>query len=178
MSEEEKKERRLYCFLGQRRPQEANALKTVPPLGENGKWSSRLGVKIGPWIRIRVGQARILLPSWYFADWFWWFFLLPEGRRLRQAAYIFHLLGVSVWQKNSNLSLCVSLEDPAPRLHCCFLTAPPRSLPPLMSNCLDLPGTQGRLQRLKEACFLQTRNGGHRKAVGSFLRGSVINEPD
>ena len=49
-------------------------------------------------------------------------------------------------------------RQPAPRLHYCFLTAPPLSLhplPSLISNCLNLPvGTQGRSWRLNEAYFL------------------------
>ena len=55
-------------------------------------------------------------------------------------------------------------QDPALRLHYCFLTAPPlflHSLPSLISNCLNLPfGTQGRSRRLNEAKFLQTRHTG------------------
>ena len=58
-------------------------------------------------------------------------------------------------------------QDPAPRLHYDFLTAPPlflHPLPSLISSCLNLPfGTQVRSRRLNEAHFLQTRNGGHRK---------------
>ena len=59
-------------------------------------------------------------------------------------------------QNSTKILLCVSLEgEPgsAPRLHCCFLTAPPLSLhplPSLISNCSNLPfGTQGRSWRLK-----------------------------
>ena len=38
------------------------------------------------------------------------------------------------------------------------------SLPPLISNCLNLPfATKGRYRRLSEACFLETKNWGHRK---------------
>ena len=77
-------------------------------------------------------------------------------------------LGVLVLQKNSRYCYVYSLrrnQDPAPRLHYCFLIAPPLSLyslPSLIRNCLNLPfGTQGRLRRLNEAYFLQTRNGGH-----------------
>jgi len=59
-------------------------------------------------------------------------------------------------------------QDPAPRLHCCCLTAPPWSLPPLpslISTCLNLPlGTQGSPRRLKEAHVLRTSNGGQGKA--------------
>ena len=57
-------------------------------------------------------------------------------------------------------------QDPSPRLHCYFLTAPPLSLHPcasLSSNCLNLPfRTQGRLWN--EAYSLKTRNRGHGKA--------------
>ena len=43
-------------------------------------------------------------------------------------------------------------------------------LPSLLSSCLNLPlGPQGRSQRLKEAHFLQTRNGGPRKAIRPTL---------
>ena len=58
-------------------------------------------------------------------------------------------------------------QDTAPRMHYCFLTAPPLllySLPSLISNCLNLPfGTQGRSRRLNESYFLQIRNGQHKK---------------
>ena len=57
---------------------------------------------------------------------------------------------------SSKILLCIFLEvnqDPVPRLHYCFLTAPPLSLhpfPSLISSCLNLPfGTQGRSWRLK-----------------------------
>ena len=68
-------------------------------------------------------------------------------------------------------------QDPAPRLHCCFLTALPlfpHSLIPLISNCLNLLfGAQGRSRGLK-AFFLQTRNGGHGKA---FVPGRAPQGP-
>ena len=52
-------------------------------------------------------------------------------------------------------------QDPAPRLHSCFLTVPPlflHSLPSLISNCLNLPfGTQAMSRRLNDACFLRIR---------------------
>ena len=70
-------------------------------------------------------------------------------------------------------------QDLAPRLHYCFLIVLPLSphlLPSLISNCLNLLiGTQERWWRLNEAYFLQTKNGGHRKAfvprspIGSCL---------
>ena len=54
-------------------------------------------------------------------------------------------------------------QDPAPRLHSCFLTAPPLSLhalPLLISNCLNLPvGTQGSSGWLNKAYLLQARKG-------------------
>ena len=76
------------------------------------------------------------------------------------------LLGYSLWGcKESDTKLYKELtdtvnvyplrpsQDPAPRLHYCFLAAPPLSLYPLpflCSNCSDLSfGTQGRLWRLK-----------------------------
>ena len=61
-------------------------------------------------------------------------------------------------------SLCAALErDPGPSP----VSAP---LPSLLSSCLNLPlGPQGRSQRLKEAHFLQTRNGGPRKAIRPTL---------
>ena len=57
---------------------------------------------------------------------------LLEWRMLHQVVNIFHLLGGLVLQKSSKILLCVSLEaepGPAPRLHHCFLTLPPWSLP-------------------------------------------------
>ena len=69
--------------------------------------------------------------------------------------------GFQYLQNSSKTLLCISLrrnQDPAPRLHCCFLTVPPLSLhplPSLISNCLNLPfGTQGRSWRLNEDYFL------------------------
>ena len=50
-------------------------------------------------------------------------------------------------------------QDPVPRLHYCFLTAPPLSLhplPSLISNCLNLPfGTQERSWRLESVPYKQ-----------------------
>ena len=50
-------------------------------------------------------------------------------------------------------------QDPAPRLHYCFLTAPPLSLhplPSLISNSLNLPfGTQRMSWRLKSILYKQ-----------------------
>ena len=90
-----------------------------------------------------------------------WSFL--EWRVLQQAVGIFHLLGASVLQKSSKL-FCVSSkgdQGPVPRLHYCFLTAPPLSLHPLLSlisNCLNLPfETQGGSRRVNEAYFLPRR---------------------
>ena len=62
-------------------------------------------------------------------------------------------------------SLCVALEggnqDPASRLHYCFLTVPPLSLYlllSLISNCLNLPlGIQGRLWSLNEVHFQKNK---------------------
>ena len=57
-----------------------------------------------------------------------------DWRMLHQIVNIFHLLGVSVWQKCSKVFLCVSLDAElgpcTPRRHCCFLTVPPFSLIP------------------------------------------------
>ena len=80
--------------------------------------------------------------------------------------------GLSSYRRTQRYCYIYSLrrhQDPAPRLHYCFLTAPPlflHSLPSLISNCLNLPFvTQWRSGRLNEAYFLQTRNRGHRKAL-------------
>ena len=58
-------------------------------------------------------------------------------------------------------------QDPVPRLHHCFWTAPPlflHLLPSLISNHLNLPfGTRGRSRRPKEAHFLKTRKEAHGK---------------
>ena len=37
----------LYCFARQRRPQQANALKSVPPFEREWRWSSSLGGESG-----------------------------------------------------------------------------------------------------------------------------------
>ena len=66
----------------------------------------------------------------------------------------------------SNCSVCPLRrnQNPAPRLHYCFLTVPPlllHPLPSLICNCLHLPfGAQGRSRRQK-FLFLQTKNRGH-----------------
>lgn len=86
-------------------------------------------------------------------------------------ANIFHLLGVLVLHKSSEILSCVyplrRNHDPAPSLHHCFLTVPPLSLHPLpspISNCLTLPfGTQGRSWRLKPIPYKQ-ETGAIRKA--------------
>ena len=60
---------------------------------------------------------------------------------LHQVVNIFHLLEVLVLQKSSKNCYVYPLwwnEEPASRLLCCFLTAPPLSLhplPSLISNC-------------------------------------------
>ena len=68
-------------------------------------------------------------------------------------------------------------QDPAPRLHYFFLTAPPlllRPLPPLINNSLNLPpGTQGRSKRLNEVYSLH-KNWGHGKG---FLPGRAPQGP-
>ena len=40
-----KKKNSFYCFARQRRPPQANALKTIPPLEENRKWFYSWGVE-------------------------------------------------------------------------------------------------------------------------------------
>jgi len=64
-------------------------------------------------------------------------------------------------------------QDLAWRMHNCFLITPPLFLYSLICKCLNLPfGTQGRPGRLKEAYFLQTRNGAmERIHTGSDLQG-------
>ena len=58
-------------------------------------------------------------------------------------------------------------QDPAPRLHCCFLTVPPLSLhplPPLISNCLNLPfGSQGRSREAERSVFPVVKKWGTQK---------------
>ena len=65
--------------------------------------------------------------------------------------------------------MLLSLErepGPAPRRCYCVLMAPPWSLPPLPSLGEEpAPGNSGKvLEPQREAHFLRTRNGGHRKA--------------
>ena len=67
------KEEKLYCFARQRGPQQGNALKTVPPLGEIGRWYYSLGVKSGATVRIRVDESLHCfskLVSRWSQDWF------------------------------------------------------------------------------------------------------------
>ena len=94
---------------------------------------------------------------------------------LHQVVNIFPLVGVLVLQKSLKILRCICLEGEQgfclASLRYCFLTCPalsPHPLPSLISSCLNLPfGTQERSWRLKEACFLQTRNRRHRKTFVS-----------
>ena len=55
-------------------------------------------------------------------------------------------------------------QNPAPRLHYCFLTVPPlllHPLPSLICNCLHLPFGAQRRSRRQKFLFLQTKNRGH-----------------
>ena len=95
-----------------------------------------------------------------------YFNLASGGLLWNEECYIFYLGDFSSI-KSSKILLCVSLEmeqDPAPRLHYCFLSAPPLSLhplPSLISNYLNLPfGTQGRSWRLnRKASLLRSPTG-------------------
>ena len=73
---------------------------------------------------------------------------------------VFHLLGILVFQKSSKILLSVSLEvnqDPAPRLHYCFLTLPPSSL-------ITVPICPLKLREGHGSWSLFSRNRGHRKS--------------
>ena len=78
----------------------------------------------------------------------------------------FHLLGVLILQRGSNILLCIFLKEepgPTPRLYYCLLAAPPWSLhtlPSLISNFL----WNSRNVMEPEAYSLKARKGGHRKA--------------
>ena len=93
-----------------------------------------------------------------------------ELKVLNQVVNIFHLVGFLFCRGAQRYCYVYHLrgnQDPASRLHYCFLTVPPwclRPLPSLISSCLNLAiGTQGRSWRLNEAYFLQARNSGHGK---------------
>ena len=66
-------------------------------------------------------------------------------------------------------------QDPAPRLHYCFLAAPPLSLhplPSLISSCSNLPfGSQGRSWRLESIPYKQELGD------GEFPGGPVVRIP-
>lgn len=77
--------------------------------------------------------------------------LMSVSRLSVKNANIFHLLGVLILygvQRSCYMYPLRYNQDPAPRLHCCFLAAPPLSLHPIpsqISNSLNLVfGTQGR----------------------------------
>ena len=90
---------------------------------------------------------------------------------------IFHLLGFSfssVYHLGRN-------QDPAPRLHYCFLAAPPLSLHPLrslISNCLNLPfGTQERSGRLESVPYKQGMGDMERLPCPGAPQGPVQFQP-
>ena len=100
---------------------------------------------------VSSGGPRSYLTVTFFLEW-----------GMLQQVNIFHLLGVLVLQ-NSKIHVYPSRrnQDPAPRLHYCFLNAPPcclHLLPFLISNYL------GPREGPERSLFLQTRNGRHRKA--------------
>ena len=69
MGEGEKKS--FYGFARKRRPQQANALRTMPSVGRDKEWVLEFGErKIGPQIRIRLDAS---LRSWKLEiwEWFW-----------------------------------------------------------------------------------------------------------
>ena len=76
-------------------------------------------------------------------------------------ADIFHLLGFSSVEQLKDIVVYPlrQKQDPAPRLHYCFLAAPLSYLHPLsslISNCSSLPfGTQGRSWRLESIPYKQ-----------------------
>ena len=88
----------------------------------------------------------------------------------KKTASSIHPLGVLVQQKGSKILFCVPLkrdQDPAPRLHYCFLTAlhPVSASPPFPNGQLFEPAlwNSGKV-REDEAYSLNIRNGGHREA--------------
>ena len=153
----------LYCFVRQRGPQWAKALKTVSRPDIRRAVRSLL-------VRGLAGPAFLqskypLTPGGFVMTFPLRRSLWNEGCFIKQLK-IFPLLVVLVLQRSSKIVLCISPEGkPAPPQ--CRTQLPP---------CLCIPAplwlwtvwtvlwTQGRSWRLNEACFLQIRNGGHRKA--------------
>ena len=141
-----RRKRWLYCFAGQRGPQQANVLKTVPPLEGIRRW---LEWNIESQRRIRVEASLHCLSKLVFSgpqDWFWWSSFFPEWRMLHQV--VFHLLGVLVLQKGSKILLCIFLkEEPGPCPKAALLL-PGLCIPSLPWLAAAL-GTQGRSWRLR-----------------------------
>ena len=81
----------LYCFVRQRGPQQANALMTVPPLEETGRWFYSLRVKNNAQKRIRVDAAFHSFSK---------LVILLSGMKNASLTF-YHLLGGLVLQKNS-----------------------------------------------------------------------------
>ena len=145
-------------------PQWDNALKTACPNLEGVVRSFIVMVQRG-----RGMLVDILLIGWWGGKWEVGDIinlLVPTGSRVYVLVGSIPLISPT-WcrfrylQNCSKILLCVSLRgnpDSAPRLHYCFLTAPPLSphpLPSLISIYVNWPfGTQRRSWRLKETYFL------------------------
>ena len=93
-----------------------------------------------PGVSVLVGSIQLPFPTW------WGFSISKTAQRY---CCVYHLRGN---------------QDPAPRLHCCFLAATPLSLS-VISNYLNLLfGTQEKgMEGELSLCFLQTRKGGTQK---------------
>ena len=182
---EVEKKKLLYCFIRQRTPCPQNYV-SWPGEGNKEFYSncSEEGV-ISSWtffwlvggevtgsrhhqpsncnwpgVSVLVGSIQLPFPTW------WGFSICKTAQRY---CCVYHLRGN---------------QDPAPRLHCCFLAAPPLSLS-VISNYLNLLfGTQEKgMEGELSLCFLQTRNGGHRNGfvprspMGSCSVSSPLHPP-
>jgi len=143
------KKKNLYCFARQRRPQQANALKTVPSTGRLGRGFIVSEWKIGPQIRVK-GRGK--LAFFFKEEWC----LVAPGLVLVSSSLVVICWGFQFCRSTQRSHYVYRLrgnQDPAPRLPSCLLTAPPWSLhplPSLMSNCWSLPfGTQRSSWTLK-----------------------------
>ena len=123
-------------------------------------------------------QVFILLQGWYLEA-LGFVLVVLKWRRLHQGISIFYVLVVLGLQKCSKILFGVSLEEePGPcsqaALLCLDCSSLVSSSPPFSDQQLPF-GTQGKSWMLKEAYFLQTSNGRHRKAsmpripIESFL---------
>ena len=141
----------------------------VPTQGFGEEFYSN-GSRVGLLIIIRVCAGPALLQSGLrqSPDELLWFLRLSDCDLLwNEERFIKYLTSSICWgfqfcrraQRYCHVYPLRRNQDPAPRLHYCFLTASPLSLYHLLSlvnSCLNLPfGTQGRSWRLKPISYKQ-----------------------